>query len=226
MQSQVYLLECTPAAMTSEWVQSILASFSRQTGFRVQRQLLDLHTYWVSKRTRWWCTVSRPALNTREIPEIPKRPFNPSFLHLFSKYIHGHSWKWHERDRTGFVWVASFSWKPLFGKACGWSFQDSSHGYSLVGVTGQCLQLRMSKIWIQCWQIGRKGFVRTNHPNWRRDHAWGTAFPQVSPPPRLWSIALANGLNPLHMGNNSRKCRLELAGVGQLASLSRGLGTG
>ena len=91
MQSQVYLLECTPAAMTSEWVQSILASFSRQTGFRVQRQLLDLHTYWVSKRTRWWCTVSRPALNTREIPEIPKRPFNPSFLHLFSKYIHGHS---------------------------------------------------------------------------------------------------------------------------------------
>ena len=87
LQAQVYILECRPAVMTSEWVQGILQSFANQTGFKIQQQLLDLHTFWVSKRTRWWCTVSHPALNLQPIPSIPKMPFNPTFLHLFSKMM-------------------------------------------------------------------------------------------------------------------------------------------
>ena len=87
MQIRVTVLECTPGAQESEWVQHMLQSFASQTGYRIHQQQLDLHTYWVSKRTRWWCTISDPMLKIGEIPPIPKLKFCPSGLHLFPKMM-------------------------------------------------------------------------------------------------------------------------------------------
>jgi hypothetical protein len=220
LQAQVYILECTPAVMTSEWVQGILQSFANQTGFKIQQQLLDLHTFWVSKRTRWWCTVSHPALNLQPIPSIPKMPFNPTFLHLFSKMMdiptsdldeialdlyelrHFHGYPFLEKhlvDTYKTLPTATHSWgSQVKACSCGCRRMGFSHNrLEEKGLYGQ-LVLTGGEV-----MHGGQPYQKCRHL-----HAC--------------EIALANGLNPAHVGKTKGKCRLEIAGVGQMASPFQG----
>ena len=220
LQAQVFLLECTPAVQTSEWVQGVLASFAKQTGFKVQQQLLDLHTFWVSKRTRWWCTVSHPALNLQPIPSIPKMPFNPTFLHLFSKMMdipesdmneieldlyelrHFHGYPFLEKhlvDTFKTLPTATHSWGSQV-KACSCGCRNMGFSHSRLEEKGLYGQLVLTGGEVM---HGGQPYRKCRHL-----HAC--------------EIALANGLNPKHVGRTKGKCRLEIAGVGQMASPFQG----
>ena len=220
LQAQVILLECTPAAMTSEWIQANLASFANQTKFKVHQKILDLHTYWVSKRTRWWCTISNPALQVQEIPDIPPMIFNPTCLHLFPKMMditdqdlqeielsmhelrmfHGYPFlEKHLVDVMKTLPTATHSWGSQV-VAC-------SCGCRGAGFTTQ--RLEEKGLYGQLLPIG--GEVTHGGQQFRRCRHL-----------HAQEIALANGLNPFHVGNHKGSCRLEVAGVGQMASPFQG----
>jgi len=78
------LLECTKEAMTSDWIQSQLEAFGRQTGYQIAQNILHLHDTWPSKRTRWWAVVYHPVLAPFSIPPMPSMRFQPAIVHLFA----------------------------------------------------------------------------------------------------------------------------------------------
>ena len=79
-----------------------------------------------------------PAAHT----EYPKDAFQ-SDLFAFVFKDDGYSWKWHEWNWTGSIWTPSFSWLSLFGETFGWHLQDPPNCNTLMGVTGEGMQLRM-----------------------------------------------------------------------------------
>ena len=82
MRAPLIILECTKEARESTWMQGLLRDFTEQTGYVLHQKILDLHSVWPSSRTRWWATLSHPALGISEIPPLPQLGFEPSILHL------------------------------------------------------------------------------------------------------------------------------------------------
>ena len=87
LQVPVLVLECTKVAATAEWVQDMLKQFCHDTGYVLHQSILHLDEVWISQRTRWWATISHPALGVKAIPDLPKLSFKPSFLHVFPKLV-------------------------------------------------------------------------------------------------------------------------------------------
>ncbi len=85
LQAPMGMLECTKAAYTSKWFQSMLYQFQKQTGMVLQQCILELHECWPSKRTRWWGTVSAPCMGVSQTPQLPKTAFEPTLRHLFPR---------------------------------------------------------------------------------------------------------------------------------------------
>ena len=77
LQAPLGILECTKAAFTSKWFQSMLRQFHEQTGMVLNQELLQLHECWPSKRTRWWGTLSAPCMGVQSFPPLPKTAFEP-----------------------------------------------------------------------------------------------------------------------------------------------------
>ena len=85
--SLMTILECTPQAHQSAWVQTMLKEFSEETHCKVFQTVLSLHTVWPSKRDRWWCIIAHPALELRDIPDMPSFRFEPGVLHLMCQML-------------------------------------------------------------------------------------------------------------------------------------------
>ena len=220
MQSPVIILECTPGAERSEWVQHLLRSFAAQTGFRINQKILELHTFWVSRRTRWWCTLSHAALGIGEIPAIPKLQFCPTFLHLFPKvmdvsesdleeisldlyelrYFHGYpSLHKHLLDPMKALPTATHSWGSQV-KSCSCGCRKG--GFSLA-------------------RLEEKGLYGVITPTGGEEQCGANLYCKCRHL-HACEIALANGLHPSHVGHTKGQCRLEMAGVGQMASPFQG----
>ena len=216
LQSPVILLECTPGAEKSDWVQHLLQSFASQIGFRINQKVLELHTFWVSRRTRWWCTLSHAALGIGEIPTIPKLQFCPSFLHLFPKmmdvsesdlqeisldlyqlrYFHGYpSLHKHLLDPMKALPTATHSWGSQV-KSCSCGCRKGGFSLARLEEKGLYGVITPTGGEVQC---GTNLYCKCRHL-----HAC--------------EIALANGLHPSHVGGTKGLCRLEMAGIGQMAS--------
>ena len=86
-QSAMVVLECTPAANDSKWVQDILHEFCATTGFKMQQRILHLDSMWPAVRNRWWAVLAHPAFDISQIPEMPMLRFKPSIMHLVSKMM-------------------------------------------------------------------------------------------------------------------------------------------
>ena len=99
-QAAIVILECTPAARDSTWVQSVLSEFCKTTGFSLQQNVLQLDSIWPAIRNRWWAVLSHPALAISSIPDMPKLRFQPSIMHLISKDVRC-TGSCHESDSTG-----------------------------------------------------------------------------------------------------------------------------
>lgn len=84
-QPAAMILECTKEAMTSDWVQSTLHTFSQLTGYSFQQQVCHLHEFWPAKRTRWWAILVHPYVPMPPLKSFPSLDFKPSFRHLLPK---------------------------------------------------------------------------------------------------------------------------------------------
>ena len=60
LQPQAALLECVPAVLEDEFIQSELAHLASLMGWRVDQTILHLHHQWPMRRSRWYCPL-RPA---------------------------------------------------------------------------------------------------------------------------------------------------------------------
>ena len=65
-QAAIVILECTPAARDSTWVQSVLSEFCKTTGFSLQQNVLQLDSIW---------------------PAIPKQMVGSSFTPCPSNFV-------------------------------------------------------------------------------------------------------------------------------------------
>ena len=217
LQSPAGILECTPGAMQSEWFQSQLSQFCKQTGYEIHQQILELHHCWPAKRNRWWGIVSMPQLEVKDIPPMPTLEFDPTYFHLFPKLKPMTEFEAKELaldlyelgkfnsqpkgikastvDYYKALPTATHSWgSQLTPCACGCrqsGFRDER--IAAKGLYGQLVPTE-----------GMSGAVTHRFNNMRHLHAQ--------------EVALANGLLPSHIRSDAGVQRLLLAAVGQLAS--------
>lgn len=76
--AQVVVLECTPLAMSDEFVQHSIRDFAYQANMTIQQQVLRLGSCWASRRDRWWCVMAKRYFSFPPIPELP-------VMHQFQK---------------------------------------------------------------------------------------------------------------------------------------------
>ena len=69
------ILECVEEVSKSDWAQQVLKTFCTLTGYRMSQGVLNLNHVWVSKRSRWWCILSHPAIGRIHWETFPI--FNP-----------------------------------------------------------------------------------------------------------------------------------------------------
>ena len=217
LQSPAGILECTPGAMQSEWFQSQLSQFCKQTGYGIHQQILERHHCWPAKRNRWWGILSMPQLEVKDIPPMPKIDFDPTFFHLFPKLKAMTEFEAKELaldlyelgkfnsqpkgiksstvDYYKALPTATHSWgSQLTPCACGCrqsGFRDER--IAAKGLYGQLVPTE-----------GMSGAVTHRFNNMRHLHAQ--------------EVAVANGLLPSHIHSEAGVQRLLLAAVGQLAS--------
>ena len=220
MQTAAILIECTPRVQQSPWAQKVLQSFSEQTGFKVHQQVLDLHTFWVSRRTRWWCTITHPSLQAGEIPQIPPLMFQPCLMHLFPMYMQLEDPQmqqlaldmyelrhFHDGPGIGKHFVDAYKALPTATHSWGSQVKTCECGCRKAGFSEE--RLKEKGLYGQVVSLGRTtvkyGFT---YHHCRHLHAS--------------EVALANGLDPFYVGLKTERCRLELSGVGQLASPFQG----
>ena len=212
------ILECTRHAFTSPWVQNMLADFSRETGYQIHQGIFTLHDTWTAKRDRWWCIVSHPALNLRDLPAMPALRFQPGLLHLTSALLHlegdplsqllldPNELEHFAAVREGYVSNFVDTCKPLPTATHSWGSQLKAClcGCRTAGFHPQ--RLAEKGLYGQLLAVPGHTEVKGQMiPNSRHLHPA--------------EVALANGMNPdilflpPHM-----PLRLDLAGVGQLSS--------
>ena len=82
LQSVMTILECTPQAKRSQWIQSHLELHSKLTGSTFKQEVLQMHHMWPGRRDRWWCTIAAEYVPLEDIPPMPSLRFDPFILHL------------------------------------------------------------------------------------------------------------------------------------------------
>ena len=87
LQVPMAIMECTPKVYQSNEAQAMFRQFTSETGMKVHQAVLPLHTFWPSRRQRWWATISHPSLGLQDIPEIPPLAFEPKLIHLFPCFM-------------------------------------------------------------------------------------------------------------------------------------------
>ena len=221
MQAPIILLECTPAVFKSEWAQDILKQFASHTNFRVQQIIQELHPLWPARRTRWWCLITHPMIDMPTITVPPPAKFQPTLMHVFRRCIsldqkglqelelslyetrvfHTMSGglKKHSVDFLKPMPTATHSWGSQLC-ACECGCRDKGFNMSRLeskGLYGQVIPLPHTRTTgsdtIQA--------LRHLHPS---------------------EVAIANCLPGNYVGS-SGQLKLELAGVGQMASPLQGL---
>ena len=74
LQSPLVVIECTPKAMTNEFVQSQLKKFCHQCGYHMTQSILHLDRCWSAHRTRWWCVLSAAPIGAVSFADLPLMP--------------------------------------------------------------------------------------------------------------------------------------------------------
>ena len=77
LRAVIVVLECVGPAKDDPFVQHHIRNFCNKTGFRKTECLQDLKDIWASKRCRWWCVLTAPAIGAidiaarNEFPDLP-----------------------------------------------------------------------------------------------------------------------------------------------------------
>eukprot|EP00435_Cladocopium_sp_Y103_P047772 s870_g14.t1 len=217
MQVPLTVLECTPFVRDSPDAQALFTRFAAETGMVVHQHVLSLHTFWPSRRQRWWATISHKALGIQPIPDIPPLAFQPSLVHLMPFFMDVSDSElqslrlddyemeqflttkkgMHEHQVNNFkaLPTATHSWgSQCRGCECGCRKQGfSQQRIEEKGLYGQLIPLPETYV-----------INNSEVPRMRHLHAA--------------EVALANGLNPFYPGLADMSPRLALSAVGQMAT--------
>ena len=218
----MFLLECTKEAYSSGWIQEQLSCFSQQTGYQVQQTVLHLHEMWPAKRTRWWAVVAHAAFPVGAIPAMPTMRFMPSIIHVLKNMLP-------MKDEELQQLMLSCDEFEQFCKAKGGivaslidvfkALPTATHswGSQLVGCLCKCRPRGFSKA-----RLEEKGLYAVLIPLMASETV-AKSDVQAARHPHPQEVALLNGLKPSHVTpTGEAPLRLELAGVGQLASPLQG----
>ena len=207
------ILECVEEVSKSDWAQQVLKTFCTLTGYRMSQGVLHLNHVWVSKRSRWWCILSHPAIGRIHWETFPV--FNPppivadvldDFRTCTREELKQLELDSYEMGKFGPIGIANnlIQWKcqsktclhscgnQLTGCPCGcrqYPFQDER--LQSGGIHGHLVQLKSS---IET-SDGIMGACRHVHPV---------------------ELALLNGVSPAK--NFGQDLKLALCAIGQLAS--------
>ena len=77
LRAMLVVIECVGPAQQDPFVQHHIRNFCHKTGFCKSECVLDLKDIWASRRNRWWCVLSAPAIgqidlsNCASFPDLP-----------------------------------------------------------------------------------------------------------------------------------------------------------
>lgn len=218
-QCPIVILECVKEAMVSDFVQHQIGKFMQVTGYQCKQKVLELHKTWPTRRTRWWCILSHPAVPIGDIPPMPEMPFELQACHLTDCLG-----KWDKITQRQLeldhVEISAFEMVPggLYANTVDphKPMQTALHSWGSQAKPCEC-GCRPTGFAPQ--RIQEKGIYGALVPTGGQ-----TVTPQGTFPTMRHlhpqEVALYNGLDPAHLASRPSQVhlRLELAGVGQLAS--------
>ncbi len=82
LRALIVVLECVEPASRDAFVNWHVNQFCSRTGFHRTEAILQLSEIWPSKRARWWCILSAPAIGPVKLPALPKMFDLPSIRHV------------------------------------------------------------------------------------------------------------------------------------------------
>ena len=217
-QSAMVVLECTPAANDSKWVQDILQEFCATAGYKLQQRILHLDSMWPAVRNRWWAVLAHPAFEIAQIPEMPVLRFKPSIMHLISTMLHPseHVMKQIALDsfelerfsnqKGGIGKYVLNAYRPLPTATHSWGSQMTACQCGCR--TGGFKQSRLDDKGLHAVLIPIGDFTKQGDNVY---YGMRHILPQ--------EVCMLNGMCPSNfIPNQDSNIRLELAGVGQMAS--------
>jgi hypothetical protein len=220
--SLAIILECTKEANQSEWIQQQLQRFAVQTGCTVRQSILRLHETWPAQRTRWWAIIAHPALSVQSIPPMPSMRFVPSVMHLIRSML-----PMSESELAQLV-LSLYELRSFHDAPGGIgpnvidvykAMKTATHSWGSQVLA--CLCACRSNGFSQK-RIDQKGLYAVLIPL-EKEEMLGNRKVQAMRHPHPQEVALLNGLLPSHVKpSTTTPLRLELAGVGQLASPLQG----
>eukprot|EP00438_Fugacium_kawagutii_P006776 Skav201401 [mRNA] locus=scaffold296:382265:387148:+ [translate_table: standard] len=212
LQSHSLLLECVCAAGKDAWVQSILGSFCKQTGYNKQEMEMALQTLLPAQRSRWWCLLRAPVLPTSPLAPFPVLPQVPVIADLLPGVMN-----WPQQDIEQLALNAyetrkfhSFggigpnliqSSKPLKTALHGWGNQLDKCPCTCRDFPMSDARLESKGIFAALYKIG--------------DHfSIGQELVPCTRHIHPWELAVAHGIFP---DQSWEPLRLTLSGMGQMA---------
>ena len=218
LNSPLIILECTPAARTSEWVQGLLKEFQKDTSYKVDQIILEMHHLWPTHRSRWWAIISHPMFRLQPIPKMPSIGWSPSILHLIPQFLNLTKLELDQLELTPyelrlFHANAKGIASSIVNKAKSMPTATHSWGSQLLPCACGCRKGGFTKE-----RIDQKGLYGVLIPLGTEITLDGAELSCMRHP-HPEEIAILNGLDPQYVRDlKSTDLRLLLAGVGQLGS--------
>ena len=218
LNSPLIILECTPGAKDSEWVQCLLREFALATSYRVDQVVLELHHLWPTHRNRWWAILSHPMFRLQSIPKMPTVGWEPSILHLIPGFLKLSALEIEQLELTPYelrLFHANVKGiaSSIVNSAKSMPTATHSWGSQLLPCACGC-----RKGGFTTERLEKKGSYGVLIPLGKEITLDGVELSCMRHP-HPEEIALLNGLDPRHVQNlQSKELRLLLAGVGQLGS--------
>ena len=87
LQIPIGIMECTSEVYESSWAQGILGAYMDATGSVCAQKILHLHRIWPAYRTRWWAVITQKGIPAMCLEDLPELPFTPGIIHLIPKML-------------------------------------------------------------------------------------------------------------------------------------------
>ena len=218
LNSPLIILECTPAARTSKWVQNLLQEFQKDTSYQVDQIILEMHHLWPTHRSRWWAIISHPMFRLQPIPKMPSIGWSPSIMHLIPNFLHLTKLELDQLELTPyelrlFHANAKGIASSIVNMAKSMPTATHSWGSQLLPCACGCRKGGFTKE-----RLDQKGLYGILIPLGTEMTLDGVELSCMRHP-HPEEIAILNGLDPQYIRDlKSTELRLLLAGVGQLGS--------
>ena len=87
LQISIGVMECTSEVLSSHWAQGLLNAFADSTGSNCTQQILHLHRCWPAYRTRWWAVITQMGIPVMSLEDLPDISFTPGIVHLIPRML-------------------------------------------------------------------------------------------------------------------------------------------